>query len=766
MKEHLLKTVKQFRFKSIFTMILVSMIALCIVLCSILSIFFTNTISDTSTENLKQTNQIHLNAIVENLDYLVKNNLHQSIVQLSYSHSILSLAFSNKQGNFNVNIAAGDIAFAVKYNRLIESSILYYPKHDSIITSSYQKYTRDAYPNDKMITTYESTTNVPINIEDNGKISSLFSYDGNYVLAFDFPLYGSRRLATLYYVVNMHELYQYVISNVKDDQDIWVFDSSNVPVFSSETKYPAYITAETISELEASGGKSMDYGQYTIFISTSDITGWKYLYIADNSILSLTTGDIVLALLPSMLVILVFALIASWFITLFLYRPFQRLLSAVDSKNFAPEVLRASKSEVDYLNYAFSDMKERNQGLQTMMQIVSKDVMSRLFSDLISGVHVDYVNIKEILASVQSPFRVNAAYIACVVHCMSDLNSVAGQRMALLDILNDLMSFFNKKNKTLSHVINIDSQTFAVILSFDVNASILTMKKDISDLKISIIDRMKRANITTIFSAGNIYHSILDIGFSYTEAYSALTYDTDIQSNLPERGDKVNWIDTVRVVENDFDTRIQKLLSIIQNNSINVAQQFLECILEDGYASCQDIEVMIQFHKTFIVALLDEIVKIESINLCSFPDNIPAFDEQQLSMMDAFSLQAETRNICANILTEISKIFKKKQNHFFIAAKEYIAQYYSDSNLSLNTVAEAIDANPSYISRLFREVLDISFTKYITICRLEASAKLLQDKNLAIKDVATQSGFNTVQNYMRLFKKFYGKTPGQYREDL
>ncbi|MCD8106132.1 MAG: helix-turn-helix transcriptional regulator [Lachnospiraceae bacterium] len=81
-------------------------------------------------------------------------------------------------------------------------------------------------------------------------------------------------------------------------------------------------------------------------------------------------------------------------------------------------------------------------------------------------------------------------------------------------------------------------------------------------------------------------------------------------------------------------------------------------------------------------------------------------------------------------------------------------------------VAEKVGANPSYVSRLFKEILGISFTSYLTNCRMEASLDLLAKKEIPIREVAEMSGFNTIQNYMRLFKKYYGMAPGQYRDSL
>ena len=42
----------------------------------------------------------------------------------------------------------------------------------------------------------------------------------------------------------------------------------------------------------------------------------------------------------------------------------------------------------------------------------------------------------------------------------------------------------------------------------------------------------------------------------------------------------------------------------------------------------------------------------------------------------------------------------------------------------------------------------------------------LESTDLLIKDIAYQTGFNSMQNFFRIFKKLTGVSPGEYRQNL
>ena len=88
-----------------------------------------------------------------------------------------------------------------------------------------------------------------------------------------------------------------------------------------------------------------------------------------------------------------------------------------------------------------------------------------------------------------------------------------------------------------------------------------------------------------------------------------------------------------------------------------------------------------------------------------------------------------------------------------------------ESDLSLRTLAAVLNINPSYLSTLFRRETGQTVTAYVNEKRMLAGAHLLQTTRLQIQTVAQHCGISDVNYFSKLFKKQYGITPKQFREE-
>ena len=70
--------------------------------------------------------------------------------------------------------------------------------------------------------------------------------------------------------------------------------------------------------------------------------------------------------------------------------------------------------------------------------------------------------------------------------------------------------------------------------------------------------------------------------------------------------------------------------------------------------------------------------------------------------------------------------------------------------------------SPQYLSKLFKKKKDLSFIEYLTKVRIEKSIELLRTTDLSVSDVAERVGYQ-MKNFIRVFKKQMGVTPGQFR---
>jgi two-component system, response regulator YesN len=87
----------------------------------------------------------------------------------------------------------------------------------------------------------------------------------------------------------------------------------------------------------------------------------------------------------------------------------------------------------------------------------------------------------------------------------------------------------------------------------------------------------------------------------------------------------------------------------------------------------------------------------------------------------------------------------------------------SGEELSLRRVAKAVNIHPNYLSEKFKHVTGMNFVEYVARTRFEKACRLLHDGGLRISDIAFAAGFQSLSQFNRVFKRFSGKSPTQFR---
>lgn len=97
-----------------------------------------------------------------------------------------------------------------------------------------------------------------------------------------------------------------------------------------------------------------------------------------------------------------------------------------------------------------------------------------------------------------------------------------------------------------------------------------------------------------------------------------------------------------------------------------------------------------------------------------------------------------------------------------VAALEYIDRHLCEDT-DVRTLAEACNVSVNTLERHFRENMGISPFTAIRNKRMIASMLLLRNGE-SVTDAARKSGFPDYSNYIQLFRKQFGMTPGKYKK--
>ena len=95
-----------------------------------------------------------------------------------------------------------------------------------------------------------------------------------------------------------------------------------------------------------------------------------------------------------------------------------------------------------------------------------------------------------------------------------------------------------------------------------------------------------------------------------------------------------------------------------------------------------------------------------------------------------------------------------------------LIQDHLDTNLSLRLTeaADALQVNPTYLSREFARYFDnLSFGEYIRKLRIDKALHLLDSTAYSIGEIAYLTGFSDQSHFTRIFKQHTGHSPAAYR---
>lgn len=104
------------------------------------------------------------------------------------------------------------------------------------------------------------------------------------------------------------------------------------------------------------------------------------------------------------------------------------------------------------------------------------------------------------------------------------------------------------------------------------------------------------------------------------------------------------------------------------------------------------------------------------------------------------------------------------QRHFISRVESYITENISN-DISLNSVAEAMNISPNYLSKIFKEETGESFSGFVQDKKLERAAELLLTTKYSVSEISKMAGYANEAYFSKLFKSRYSTTPGQYRKN-
>ncbi|MEB5953106.1 helix-turn-helix domain-containing protein [Enterococcus innesii] len=98
-----------------------------------------------------------------------------------------------------------------------------------------------------------------------------------------------------------------------------------------------------------------------------------------------------------------------------------------------------------------------------------------------------------------------------------------------------------------------------------------------------------------------------------------------------------------------------------------------------------------------------------------------------------------------------------------IKVLEYISRNLHEV-ISVQTLADHVTLNPSYLSTLFKKEMHISLSEYIRIKKVDSAKNLLRFSDKSFTEISNYLGFHSQSHFIAVFKKQTSMTPKEYRD--
>ena len=268
----------------------------------------------------------------------------------------------------------------------------------------------------------------------------------------------------------------------------------------------------------------------------------------------------------------------------------------------------------------------------------------------------------------------------------------------------------------------------------------------------------QQLGLETVLSSGRVHQGLSEVQKAYDEAELAMKH-----KYLMENADYIDYKD-IRNREFVYSSYMESNLSRSIIGFINgktqepAAADFVAEIMQLCHINSETSMDNIECFKYEMVSIINKVFMICGIS----EDRKERI--QQLIMQPTLEKFRQELTELLQLLREV-KQHGSKQDLICQKAAEYIAENYSNPQLSVTQLGEELNLSPYYASKLFKEKYEMSMSDYMAKIRVQKAKEQLRSTGLSIKEIAEQNGFLSSNVFIRTFKKWEGITPGVYRED-
>lgn len=259
---------------------------------------------------------------------------------------------------------------------------------------------------------------------------------------------------------------------------------------------------------------------------------------------------------------------------------------------------------------------------------------------------------------------------------------------------------------------------------------------------------------------GSVCHKLSHLRYSFEGALNALDYRVLLD-------DRAIFIDDVEPNAQGIqldDSEQKALISAIKLNTPDAITKTVSHMIDHF----KEANTSISQYQIYMTELLSELFKIIKSYQLDLNEIFGTDFKGYFSMQDYESLEDVKKwltEISVNINARIKRERMDSTKILAEKAKEFVQKNYGNSSVSVEMLCRHIHVSPAYFSTIFKRETGSSFISYLTNIRMEEAVKLLDTTDDKTYVISAKVGYTEPNYFSYVFKKHFGISPSQYRNN-
>ena len=319
---------------------------------------------------------------------------------------------------------------------------------------------------------------------------------------------------------------------------------------------------------------------------------------------------------------------------------------------------------------------------------------------------------------------------------------------------------FEKKYKSLM-VVPMSSDEIIILYFGEEIYKNERIKKWLKKVAKEISQEVKnKTEFTITIGIGSYYNDPRLVDRSYHEALGAIR-----NSLLVGEGSAVHWEDIknrdFHEIAYPYDIE-SRLVEKFKSRKVNHLSELVDTLFNSWQIDESFNSILVKSRMMELLGVLSRSAVEVGANFKDISPLNYKFTQELFKVNNQEQMKNWLNTVLIKLSEKIDNFGADFKEKIIYNGVKYVQSNYTE-DITLTEAAEAASLSTHYFSRIFKKEMGCTFKSYLTQLRIEEAKRRLNKKNVNIAIIAKEIGYNDPSYFSKVFKKYEGVSPSEYR---